>query len=163
MSEQHIVRVSKQWASTSMLVEENLLDRENSYIPCEQRRFWSSWPRGVAQGTMESPLSEPCWQDPRSTGVVLQWEAAVSVEQTDPATESHTSWGASLPTEGAVTPMRLSTPQQGFPFSTYVLASSEMLWEVTLQMMSKLLLEKILATIKSRCLKTVDLLEFFLT
>lgn len=92
-----------------MLVEENMLDRENNYVPCEQRRFWSSWPQGVAQGTMESPLSEPCWQDPRSTGVVLQWEAAVSVEQRDPAMECRTAWDGSLPTEGAVTPVRLFT------------------------------------------------------
>lgn len=115
-----------------MLVEENMLDREkiNSYAPCEQRRFWSSWPQGVTQGTMESPLSEPCWQDPRSTGVVLQWEAAVSVEQTDPAMECHTSWDASLPTERAVTSMTLSTPLQGYPFTSYLLAVRAVSWEM---------------------------------
>ena len=87
----------------------------NSCVPCEQRRFWSSWPQDVALGTKESPLSGPCWQDPRSTGVVLQWEAAVSVEQTDPAMECHTSQDISSPTEGAMRPMSFSSLQQGIP------------------------------------------------
>jgi len=84
----------------------------NSHLPYEQRRFWNSSPQGVARGTRESPLSGPCLQDPRSTGVVLQWEAAVSVEQTDPAMECHASRDMSSPAEWAA---RLSWAQHWVP------------------------------------------------
>lgn len=79
----------------------------NGHVLCEQRRFWSSWPQDAAPETRGSLLSGPCWQDPHSTGVVLPWEAAVSVERTIPAKECHTSQDAASPTGGALQPKRV--------------------------------------------------------
>lgn len=115
-------KVSKQRASIDMHPNgknAGQISELNSHVLCEQRRFWSSWPRDVAPETKGSLLSGPCWQDPRSTGVVLPWEAAVSVEQTDPAMEFHTSQDVGWPTEGAIRPKTVSSTQQGILLTFY--------------------------------------------